>query len=203
MARIGLSITKSVAFRNSNQEFSNVYYYEGYPSNPTVAEAEGFIDTQTAREKGIHSTSVSFVRGRLWSQVGTPSGNEMIAQKNLSGNGTQSADASMDRERAVLLRRRAGNDVRGNPVYLRKWFHCCGSFGGVSFSSSIQANTASIPQATRDVLAAEGNQFNTLGPIGNQGTLCAKNGRQPGIGTVWEAHAYLEHHQLGDQWRRQ
>jgi hypothetical protein len=27
MARIGLSITKSVAFRNSTQEFSNVYYY--------------------------------------------------------------------------------------------------------------------------------------------------------------------------------
>jgi hypothetical protein len=203
MARIGISITKSVPFRNSNQEFSNVYYYEGYPDFPNQATAEGFIDDMKAKEVPWHSTGVTFVRGRLWKQIGTPGQNEMIAQKNLSGTGSSLNDTTQDRERAVLVRRRAGTDVRGNPVYLRKWFHCAGGFGSVGFAAGVLANTSSISQANRDTIAGLVGDINTLGPIGNQGNICAKNGRQPGTGTLWECHAFFEHHQLGDQWRRQ
>lgn len=180
-----------------------MYYYEGFPANPTQAQAEGFIDDITAREKANHAAIVTFVRGRLWSQVGSPGSNEMIAQKNLSGTGALATTASMDRERAILLRRRAGNDSRGNPVYLRKWFHFCCGGGGFTVSAGHLENTSAISQADRDSTVSRNTNMNTLGPIGNQGTICAKSGRQPGVGTVWECHAFLEHHQLGDQWRAQ
>jgi hypothetical protein len=203
VVRIGVSITKTIPFRNSNQEFSNVYYYEGYPDYPTVAQAEGFIDDLATREKAIHSTLVTFVRGRLWKQVGTPAGNEMIAQKNLSGTGSGSPNTSWDRERAFLVRLRAGNDTRGNPVYLRKWYHTIGPMGGVDATAAILSQTSGFSQTQRDAIAGAANIFKTLGPIGNQGNLCSKSGRPFGTGNTFEAHQFLEHHQLGDQWRAQ
>lgn len=203
MVRIGISITKSTPFRNSVQEFSNVYYYEGYPDYPNVATAEGFIDTVSDREKQLHGTGVTFVRGRLWKQVGTPSANEMIAQKNLSGTGAQAPDTVWDKERAFLFRLRAGNDSRGNPVYLRKWYHSLSGLAVVSITSAQHAQTAGFSTANRASLAGLVDVMKTLGPVGNQGNLCSKSGRPYGTGQNFEAHQFLEHHQLGDQWRAQ
>ena len=204
MARIGISITKSVAFRNSTQEFSNVYYYEDAAGSlPDETAAGALIDELTAFEKTVHGSSVTFVRGRLWSQGGSPGSNNMILQKNLSGTGSLTPDSNVDRERAFLFRIRAGSDSRGNPVYLRKWFHACAVFPGMSLSTTIMANTSSFSQGQRD---AGVTAMQTIGAIGG-GTepwkLCSKAGRFPTAGQSWQAHAFLEHHQLGDQWRAQ
>lgn len=203
MARIGVSITKSVSFRNSTQEFSNVYYYDGLTTQPDVTAGEAIIDQVADREKTFHSTAVTFVRGRLWSQTGSPGGNNMIAQKNLSGTGARSL-VSYDKERAFLFRLRAGVDSRGNPVYLRKWFHACGQFvAAQSISSGVLENTSGFSSAER---TAQVNAMNSIGAIsagGHNGVLCAKSGRLPTAGEVWNAHQFLEHHQLGDQWRAQ
>lgn len=203
MPRIGVSITKQTAFRNSTQEFSNVYYYEdaigGLPSN---AAATAIIDELTAFEKTVHSSLVTFTRGRLWSTGGGAAANDMIAQKALTGTGSTSAVAGLDKERAFLFRIRAGSDGRGNPVYLRKWYHSCGSFGGVSgISQTILENTTGFAQATRDTYVTA---MQTIGAVGG-GTepwkICSKGGRFPTAGAGWSAHQFLEHHQLGDQWR--
>lgn len=201
MARVGISITKSTPFRNSTQEFSNVYYYEVL-GLPTQAEANTMIDNLTAFEKTVHSANVTFLRGRCWSQTDNKATSEMIAQKNLTGTGGNATDASFDKERAFLVRLRAGNDSRGNPVYLRKWFHACGSFGtGMTAGSAEYANTSGFTQGVRDQIA------NKVGPIGdangspNAPKLCAKSGRLPTPGALWQAHQFLEHRQLGDQWR--
>lgn len=203
MARIGLSITKSVAFRNSVQEFSNVYYYEML-ALPSQAAAETLIDNMVALEKTFHALAVTFLRGRVWSQVGSPSQNNMIAQKTLSGTGARTTHTSLDRERAYLFRLRAGNDSRGNPVFLRKWYHSCGEFvSGQGIQSAVLTNASGFTVAERDaqVLAMQG-----IGDAaGSAGApkLCAKSGRQADAGALFFAHAYLEHHQMGDMWRAQ
>jgi hypothetical protein len=204
MARIGVSITKSVAFRNSTQEFSNVYYYNnGGGALPDEAAALAIIDEVVATEKTFHAATVTFVRGRLWSQVGTPATNNMIAQKNLTGTGARAAN-SMDKERAFLLRIRAGADSRGNPVYLRKWYHACGEFVlAQGTASAILENTSGWTQAQRDAQAGQVNPIKILASGGNQWNLCAKGGRNFDFGANFQAHQYLEHHQLGDQWRAQ
>jgi hypothetical protein len=203
MPRIGVSITKSVAFRNSTQEFSNVYFYEvGVTVDQTVAEA--FIDNLTALEKTFHGTNVTFLRGRCWTQIGTPAQNEMILQKNLAGTGARTLVGGMDKERAFLFRIRAGADSRGNPVYLRKWFHACAQFvSGQAPSSAVLDNSQGFSAAERSAQVAAMQAISNANGSPGGPNLCAKGGRQPGIGQSWEAHPFLEHHQLGDMWRAQ
>jgi hypothetical protein len=200
---IGLSITKSTAFRNSTQEFSNVYYYDA-PSLYSEADATALIDAMTAYEKTFHSSIVTFVRGRVWTAGGTPASNNMIAQKNLSGTGARTAVSSFDKERAFLFRLRAGVDSRGNPVYFRKWFHACGQFfSSQSVAGTVLDNTTGFDSTNRASMVAAMNQIGSGNGAPGPVTLMAKSGRQPTAGATWEAHPFLEHHQLGDQWRAQ
>jgi len=202
MARIGISITKSCAYRDSVQEYSNVYYYENGASLPSSAGASDLIDEVTALEKGRHSSLVTFVRGRCWSQVGSPATNEMLHQKALSGTGGIASDATVDKERAFLIRWRAGSDSRGNPVYLRKWYHTLGGFGTAvtTLATNIVSNASGFSQTQRDAVLASANAFLSLVQAGGGWSLVAKNGRTRS-GTGDQAHKYLEHRQLGDQWR--
>jgi hypothetical protein len=203
MPRIGISITKSTSYRNSTQEFSNVYYFELTGTLPNQTQAEGFIDEQVNKERPVHSSAVTFVRGRCWSQIGDKTQNEMIAQKNLSGTGASAGSTTMDKERAVLIRLRAGVDSRGNPVYFRKWYHCCGSFGSVGFTSAHLQQTSGLSQGERDSITSQVSTIFEIGTSGGAGKICSKNGRAPTAGQPIQAHQFLEHHQLGDQWRAQ
>lgn len=203
MPRIGVSITKSTPFRNSVQEFSNVYYYDVL-NLPTVAQADTIIDNLTALEKTFHSNIVTFVRGRLWSETGNKATSEMISQKNLSGLGARSSAQVIDKERAWLFRLRAGVDSRGNPVYLRKWFHACGEFVvGQGISTGLSGNTTGWTAGERSAQVAAMNGIGDANGSPLTPKLCAKSGRQSNTGATWDAHQYLEHHQLGDQWRAQ
>lgn len=203
MARIGVSITKSTSFRGGVQEFSNVYYYD-VSAVPTVAQADTIIDNLTTMEKTFHSSQVTFTRGRLWTETGNKATNEMISQKNLVGTGARSGVTGMDKERAFLVRLRAGNDSRGNPVYMRKWYHACGLFfSGQTVSSTQLENNAQLTSGDQTSIEA------AVAGIGNANgspltpVLVAKSGRGTTAGATWKSHPYLEHHQLGDMWRSQ
>lgn len=202
MSRIGVSITKSVSFRGATQEFSNVYYYELVESLPTQTQAAAIIDDIVTREKTFHSSVVTFVRGRLWSQQGSPGSNEMIDQHNLSGTGTRSTATSFDRERAYLFRVRAGVDSRGNPVYLRKWYHSCGGGpGGYLATNTVLDQTAAIAGADKTTMETAVAPMLGLTAGSKTGNLVSKSGRPPNSGAQFTSHNYLEHHQLGDMWR--
>ena len=202
MPRIGVSITKSTSFRNSTQEFTNVYYYEASGSLPTQGEADSFIDALKSIEVGFHSTAVTFVRGRLWSQGGSPATNDMISQKNLSGTGSNTTNTSLDKERAFLFRLRAGTDSRGKNVYLRKWYHSCGSGpGNVAPSTSALQNVAGFTGTDKTNMQSAVGGLTSLTVAGTSWGICAKSGRQPSSGATWQSHDFLEHHQLGDMWR--
>lgn len=203
MARIGISITKSVAFRNGTQEFSNVYFYTNLGGLPDEAGANNLIDALVTIEKTFHASVVTFVRGRCWSQVGSPAGNNMISQKNLSGTGGMGTQVGLDRERAWLFRLRAGSDSRGNPVYLRKYFHACGQFLSTSVGNPQLENSAGFTQTERDNQVAKMNGIGQLNLAGGPWDLCSKTGRMATAGATWQAHQFLEHHQLGDMWRAQ
>src|SRR5215203_929881 len=203
MPRVGVSITKSVAFRNSVQEFSNVYYYE-LLTTPDESAAQALIQNLVTLEKTFHSTAVTFVRGRLWTQEGSPGTNNMITQINLSGTGARATSAQLDKERAFLFRIRAGNDSRGNPVYLRKWFHACGQFvSAQSIPTAVSENTSGWSTAERNAQVAAMQAIGDANGSNGAPKLVAKSGRQIDVGASWSAHQFLEHHQMGDMWRAQ
>ena len=201
MPRVGVSITKSTPFRGATQEFSNTYYYE-VTSDPSVAQADTMIDNIVTLEKTFHATNVTFVRGRLWKETGSKLTSEMITQKNLSGTGARSPASNLDPERAFLFRLRAGVDSRGNPVYLRKWYHSQGQF-----VTSVAVVAGHLTQQTSFSSTDRSNMVAAMNAIGDANgsalapKLCAKGGRLPDVGATWSAHQWLEHHQLGDMWR--
>lgn len=204
MARIGISITKEVGFRDSIQPFSNVYFYENgfLGSFPGEAGAEGLIDGLVALEKTFHSSLVEFTFARCWSQGPTEAGNEMIFQKPLTGTGSTAMDNGLDRERAYLFRWRAGSDTRGKPVYLRKWYHSCGAFPGVTIplGATLVGNLVGFSTAQRSAMQTNAAAVTERAGDNGPWRLCSKGGREVDVDTP-EAHRYLEHHQLGDQWR--
>lgn len=201
MARIGVSITKSTSFRGATQEFSNVYFYDT-SGLPDETQAEAFIDNLTSLEKTFHSTAVTFVRGRVWSQTGDKATSNMIKQKNLSGTGARTTMASLDPERAFLFRLRAGSDSRGNPVYLRKWYHPVGQFNTtVTIGNLHLSQTGGFTSTEKTNLVASMNAIGNGNGSPLSPVLVSKNGRVPTAGEVWSAHTWLEHHQLGDMWR--
>jgi hypothetical protein len=204
MARYGVSITKSTSFRGFAQEFSNVYYYEGTSGLNDDTIASSLISTLVAHEKTIHSTAVTFVRARVWTQTGDKATSNMIRQENLSGTGARATTTGFDKERAWLFRMRAGVDSRGQPVYLRKWYHSCGFFqAGVTPVSGYLDNTTQISAGDKTALETEAQKVEQIVLGGQNYNLCAKSGRQASAGEHFKSHNYLEHHQLGDMWRAQ
>ena len=208
MARFGVQIEKATSFRGASQPFSNTYYYEAATANSpadnasVIQYANDLLDDVVALERAAFSTSVTFVMARCWSQIGTQAQNEMIVQRTLTGTGSvASTSANMDRERAFLVRVRAGVDVKGRPVYLRKWFHLLVNvIGGGTISAAQLAQTAQLSGAQTTAIESLMQSLLAVTPgAGPQAVLVAKNGRQVSGGV--KAHPWIEHRQLGDVWR--
>lgn len=202
MARYGLSIEKSLEFRDSTQPFANVYYYRALVgATEDDASLNALLDQIVAKEKTFHSARVTFVRARLWiTGTGSRETNIMRVQKALSGVGARTATTSMDAERAILIQWPAGFDSKHRPVKLRKWYHTCGHPTAAAFGSTVLENRVAITQAERDAIDLMMEPL--LSPVvpGVGGfTLVAQTGRE--ATATGKCHKYLEHHQLGDQWR--
>jgi hypothetical protein len=197
MAQFSFAIVKRCAFRDSVQEFSNVYTYR-VTVPPNDAELANRIAELVAFEKTIHSTQVTFLAGRCWSSGGSISSNVMRVQTVESGTGVTVNIAHLDRERAVLVQWPAGTDSRGKQVYLRKWWHPCGAFPGVTWSDPELANTQAMSSTERTAIAAKADEISNIGAT-NEYVLCSMAGREFVSGP--EAHPYFEHHQMGDMWR--
>lgn len=200
MAQYGVAVTKSVTFRGVAQEFGNTYHYTT-ATGATDTVLDALLDAIVAKEKAIFATSVTFVRGKVWTSGGTKAENNMRVQKNLSGVGSLAyTTQTLDKERAWLVRFRAGNDSRGNPVYLRKWWHLDGVIlGGSTLTTGQQANTSQLDSAQRTALQNAADGFKSIVAPPNTFQLVAESGRQIDGATL--AHPYLEHRQLGDMWR--
>jgi hypothetical protein len=157
------------------------------------------IEEVAEAERPLHSTDVTFVKGRLWSSGGTKEQNEMLAEVDLTGQGSGGTSATSDRERALLVMWRAGKNTRGAQVYLRKWYHSCGSPVGVTISAAVERNTTRLDAINRAAVAAHADELTRIGSVAEWG-LIAASGRERDGGSP-TCHPYFEHHQLGDEWR--
>lgn len=200
MALVGVSITKRATFRDSTQEWNNVYHYSYTGLNPGATLAEAIIDNIVPIERLVHSLDTSFVHARCWSAGGSIEDNQMIFQKALAVAGTLTNATYLDRERAILIQWPAGLDSRGKPVYLRKWYHTGAvAIAGTTISDAVVKQTTSLGSAHRSAIYALVDELPDL-TVNAQGmSLVAESGRE--ITGDGFCHRYLEHHQLGDMWR--
>lgn len=200
MAIYGFNVLKRAAYRGGVQHFGNTYYYEVTTTDDDVTGLERVLDEIVSIEKAFHSTDVTYVQGRVWSAGGTAAQNTMLVEKQLTGTGNRGPDPNMDRERAILIQFRAGVDSRGRPVYLRKWFHIMGTFWQGTASDGVKAQTAQIPTIERDQFRGEAERLEVIDLIdAPRAELRSKSGRQVTGATA--VHPFLEHRQLGEEWR--
>lgn len=194
---VGISITKKVLFRGTQQEFSNTYHY--HKTGAVTGDWNGLVDEIVGIERPLHGTGVTFVRARVWSSGGSRAENTMLLQKDLTGTGSQAQNSSLDPERCILARWRVGVDVRGLPVYLRKWFHPCGNPMGVMAGATQLAQTAKIATGDLALIQGQVEQLRELGTV-ELWNLSNSNGSRI-ANTQAEIHPWWEHHQFGDMWR--
>jgi hypothetical protein len=200
MALVGVSITKRAVFRDSTQEWANVYHYTWTGGDPDTSFAEAIIDNLTPIERNMHSIDTSLVHARVWTAGGSVGANQMVFQKPLALSGVLTNATYLDRERAVLIQWPAGTDSRGKPVYLRKWYHTGAvAIGGTTTPDTVLKQSTGFTNTHRDGIEAIVAEIDNLTANITPMTLCAESGRVVEGGPV--CHKYLEHHQLGDQWR--
>lgn len=199
MPRYGVQVLKRTTYRLGVQHFANTYHYESAIVSNDLVGLEALLDAIVAEEKTIHSTDVAFIQGRVWSTALGQAQNQMLVDKPLSGNGLRLLDATLDRERAILIQFRAGVDTRGRPVYLRKWYHICGQYRVGTIPDGAKQQTAQIASGIRSDYVAFGNAIKQIAAGGATNILVAQSGRT--ITGATSCHPYLEHHQMGDEWR--
>ncbi len=130
MPDVKLAITKQLQWQGNNEEFSNVYVYNGVDID-SVPQMENLIDTMVAAEKAIHASAVTYVRAQVYS-FGDIGPNFMYHSKVLSGTGGMVTTDLMYRESCVCLRQRLPRTFsfkRANQPYLRKYLHTCSPHG--------------------------------------------------------------------------
>lgn len=198
MSVTGVQIVKSCAFRESVQHFSNRYYYFN-AANPTQAQYQGIKDFLVAHEKALHGNHVTFTFYRIWKAGGTKAENEMLEQGTLSGTGSATPASNCDRERAFLVQWPAQLDSRGHRVFLRKWYHLGAPVAGIPLTAAILEQTAGFTTANRAAMEAQFDDINTITVGGVNFNFCGPTGILPTGGV--SAYKFLEHHQLGDEWR--
>lgn len=199
MAEYGCSITKRVAFRGGVQHFSNIYHFATSLPSSDLPALNALVDEVVRLEKLMHSASVTFVSAALWTSGGTQQANQMIIQRSLTGAGSVSSRTAWDRERAFLIQWSAGRNSRGRPVKLRKWYHTCGADNMNPVSDAQLENTTELSAGTRAWIAGLAEQLRNFTISNTPVELQAKSGRRPDGAAI--CHRYLEHHQLGDEWR--
>lgn len=179
-ANIAVAITKQTMWHGVQEQFDNVYYYDGPPvtgSNPDLWKA--VVDAVVAAEKPVHGTNVEFITGRIWSAGGTILQNVTLGLFDLDGFGT-GLSVKYFKEAAVLVEWECDRvNVLGRKVYLRKFIRPCSVLNGAS--DAMMQGEAQLDSVTKGPFKAYANKVQELsvGASLENFVLTSPTGRQP------------------------
>lgn len=182
--RVKLSVTKFTDFQGKQDEFSNVYTYDGVTDSDDALNA--LADEVVSAERSCHGSDVIFRRVRIWN-IGGVGPSTMRLTKDLSGEGMGGGSAQIYKECAQMVRWKleprialfasTSNPARRISPYLRKFLHTTlahgyntsGSGGGnqpppggslVDYARRITAPVAGVKLCNdRGEVPSEGPQF--------------------------------------------
>jgi len=197
VATLAVSITKRVTWRGEPQEFSNVYHYNRATMPTEGSEAQAIINRLMTVERNVHSTDVTFVRGRLWGPTGIGvAASKMIEVVNFASTaGLVTADPTFYREWSFLLTFPLGRyGTKNRPQFLRKWMHTCVPLG-ISGNDRSGSTTLSVTPTGMITFMGDIRSLVLTGQPETPLNLCNETGRVTiGGGSVYP---FLEHRQFG------
>lgn len=192
MAVFGVSITKEIDWRGSQEQFSNVYHYSTDPAE--TFDDLGVIAEIERLEKLIFSDDVVFVTGRTWGPTDEgPLASVTREIVDLSGVGNAPRTSSMYKECAILITWPLGRyGTRNRPQFLRKWLHTDNPHGYVLNGAQPLAGQPTAGTPLREYMDGITRLDNP--GLGWQYELCTASGREFQGEPV--AYPYLEHRQF-------
>jgi hypothetical protein len=177
--RVAVAIEKSISWRGHQEIFANVYHYDiGALATLIDSDASSLIDNIVALEKPVHSNDVTFKTGRVWETGGTPSQNQTLKIKDLSGAGTLvSGTTQIWAEAAVVVRLDTGrNSSTGKKIYLRKYIHA-GQLNSANQAAAIGSGTLTSGNKGPYITYGNGIRQVGVGGLPNAATLEAPGGQ--------------------------
>ena len=122
MTLYAVSIEKQTTFHGKNEEFSNVYFYEGPAFQAGDENYKRLCDRLVAAEKLVHGNEVTFLRARIWSSGASALENVTLGLFDYTGAGTLAVTELIHAEEDVLVEWEcARSNILGRKVYLRKY----------------------------------------------------------------------------------
>lgn len=188
-----VSVLKEIPYRDTTEEFSNVYQYGG--ANPPEGDRAAFMSAVANEEKGIMSQLVTFLEARMWEIGGTAAENDSLGIVDLSGTGSLGTVLQMPPEAAVLVQARSSREsIDSRPVYFRKWWHGIGSVGAVNFSGAQVQNQDPLTTVQKDALVAAFGRLAAITVAGVEYVMQSTNGGVVQLPAT--AYDWVEHRQF-------
>lgn len=192
MAVFGVSITKRIAWRGGQEEFSNVYHY--HTSEGQTFPDDAVIDELVRLEKLIFASNTTFTLARTWGPTDQgPVASVTRTIRDLTGPGSATAHASAYRECAILVSWPLGRyGTRNRPQFLRKYLHTSASHGYDVTGASALPSQPAVTTPLGEYIAGV-RVLNPAGFVGGLDLATAGDRINTGPGL---AYPYLEHRQF-------
>ncbi len=169
---LGVSVTKSVQWRNATEEFTNVWHFDTAVDMTSQALANNVVSS----ERGFFGANVNFKKVQVWGPTdGTKQQSQMLLQQDLTGSGSGGTSTVCALETSAVVSWDTGRkNTRGGRIFLRKYLHM-GQLA-VADEPAAKGNTvlpAGELQRIKDFGAAMKNPSSQ-----NSAPICDKAGRR-------------------------
>ncbi len=126
-----MAVVKETRYHGIQEEFDNVYYYDGPTFQAGDANYKALADALVAAEREVHTSEVKFKNVRVWSAGGTIVENVTLGIYDYNLTGLQLGALKIHAEAAVMVEWECGrSNVLGRKVYLRKYIRSQALTGG-------------------------------------------------------------------------
>lgn len=177
MVRVGVALTKQFPYRNTQEEFTNVFTYEVPTAD--IATAQNLVAALLAHEKANHASIVKFTKSRVWTTGGTPAENVTIYISDLADFGTLGEDPGMHAQACYEVQWKTDRpSATGKPVYLRKYLRSFATYASTGLTAGVYAGSTPLPTPIKTALQAYADKLNPLVTSSGNYDLIAPSGRK-------------------------
>lgn len=181
---VAVAITKSTLWHGVQEEFDNIYYFDGPIFQAGDANYQRLVDALVAAEKPVYGTNVTFKKARVWSAGGTVIQNVTIGIYDLTGTGSLGGDTIFKEAASLVEWECERPNILGRKVYLRKYIR----HGAVPATTTLTVRSGEAPLAATlttplktyadavDVIATEGGVLFYLVSPSGRAIRAANNG---------------------------
>lgn len=190
MSIYGVQVTMSTPWKGLQEEFSNVFHYDGGNGFTGSTDFNELADKVVAEMRPIHGTVVNFKRVRVFGPTeGSKAANIMQLVKDLTGTGSGLSGGGVPPESAVLGWVYVGRGPNGGKQILRKYIHCLRLPDGTG-NNDIGNAVSPLTSGQKAPFVTRLNNLNNVLVGGINVPICTEAGKHLPLNSTWAINDY-------------